>query len=395
MASNDPDPAGERWLGAQEAARYLGVHRSTLSVAVHRGTLVPDWTTPGGHLRFGQETLDRFKTFLERSAVTSDERLVEPLHVLTDITSALGANTAASEICEAAIQRILGALIGIDAAAVVLVNRQTDPPRLEPMTQAGFSEAFIRELQDLYAGGIELATSHVLHTIRPELVSDTECQPLCIGSRRLIRIGGFRAFALFPLARGRQSIGVLALASAAPRTFTTSDRLFLTALSSELSLAITLDRHLSLTGGLIRAAMDQTAGAELTDGTSVTRLLGLRDIFINQADAEDVCALGYDDSGALETNSQRLCALAREAMDMRTFLSRTWRVRGTIHTGMAVGVPLYDDDVGVAVLWRGRRRWSPADYSLLMVFAGACALATGHIQLRQGGAGIEEAETRG
>jgi excisionase family DNA binding protein len=394
MASNNEAPSGDRWFGTQEAARYLGIHRSTLNLAVHRATLMPDRTTPGGHLRFSQETLDRFKSFLERGPVTSDERLIGPLHVLTDTASGLEASSTAKDVCQAAVRSILGSRMGIDAAAVVLVNRHSDPPRLVPITQAGFSKALMDELQRLFSGGVELATSHVLNTLKPEIVGDTERQELRSGTRRLVRMAGIRAYAVYPLMRGSQALGIFIVASTSPRPFTASDRLFLTALASELSLANYLEQYLTLTRNLIHAAMGRPAGPELSGGKPTFRLEGLRELFINQAAAEDICALGFDDGGALEPRHEQLRALAEGALARRTFLSQTWRLHNTVYSGMAVGVPLYDEHaVSVAVLWLGRRPRSPADQALLMVFAGACALASGRVRLETRGQRAAEGKT--
>jgi excisionase family DNA binding protein len=49
------------WLTSSAAAARLGISKSTLLRAVHGGQLRCAYQTPGRHLRFAAEDLDRFR----------------------------------------------------------------------------------------------------------------------------------------------------------------------------------------------------------------------------------------------------------------------------------------------------------------------------------------------
>ncbi len=54
-------PDDRRTLSSASAAAVLGISKATLLRAVHRGWLPPAYRTPGGHLRFRREDLERFQ----------------------------------------------------------------------------------------------------------------------------------------------------------------------------------------------------------------------------------------------------------------------------------------------------------------------------------------------
>ena len=383
MAHHDGDSHIESLFGALDAARYLGIHRSTLHLAVQRGTLVADNTTPGGHLRFRQETLDAFKRHFEHNPITRDESAIAPLEVLRTVSSNLSARRSAADVCQAAADSILHSGMGFDVVAVMLVNHDSGQPELETITSVGLTSEFITEWKQLFKQGTEIATSIVLRSFRPEVVGDTEREHLRYGTGHLVRLSGVRSYAVCPLARGAQGIGALVVASTAPHQFTASDRAFLNAISSELSLAISIQQSLELTSELIQMAMGRSFGPESPAARASSRLERLRDLLLRRTAAEDICVLGFDDGGILSTADLRLCTLAEHARaeEMGIPIMESWKARGEPYTGMAVGAPHYDGQpVSVALLWRGKCTPTTADRVLLLVFAGACALASSHIR---------------
>jgi excisionase family DNA binding protein len=53
-------------LSTSEAAGWLGISKSTLIRAVNRGEIQPAFRTPGRHLRFTMDDLERIKEQLTR-----------------------------------------------------------------------------------------------------------------------------------------------------------------------------------------------------------------------------------------------------------------------------------------------------------------------------------------
>jgi excisionase family DNA binding protein len=53
-------------LSTSEAASWLGISKSTLIRAVNRGEIQPAFRTPGRHLRFTMDDLQRIKDELTR-----------------------------------------------------------------------------------------------------------------------------------------------------------------------------------------------------------------------------------------------------------------------------------------------------------------------------------------
>ncbi len=56
-----PGDDAARTLSSGTAAAMLGISKSTLLRAVRRGWLSSNYHTPGGHLRFVREDLERFQ----------------------------------------------------------------------------------------------------------------------------------------------------------------------------------------------------------------------------------------------------------------------------------------------------------------------------------------------
>jgi putative transposase len=147
--------------------------------------------------------------------------------------------------------------------------------------------------------------------------------------------------------------------------------------------------HLCLTHDLMLAATGSSVKSVLADGRPATRLHLVRDLLVSRTAAEDACALGFHDGSILDTSHQRLRSLAEKALADRSYVHDPWEENGTQYTAMAVRLTLYDEHAAsVAVLWRGEHPQSQPDSSLLIVFAGACALASG--QVRLDGSELEE-----
>jgi hypothetical protein len=385
MSSTDSEPPSERLYGSQEAAQYLGIHRSTLHLACQRGLVVPDLTTPGGHLRFRRETVDRFRAQLARLPATSETAALAPLTALARITSGIIARESAKEICQAAVESIQCAQPGIDGVAVALLDLQSAPPRVPRLVaHVGMSAAYLAEYQRLLDQQTELAVTHVLTTRQPEYIEDTEAEPLRLGSAHLARVADYRSYAVLPLLQGEQGLGTLILASRTAHRFTSGDRLFLDATAAELALAVRIDLYLSLTSDLILYALGRPVLPEPTAGKMIARLAELRELFLNRTDAVDACALGFDDAGSLGARDPALRALAERAVGGEELARSEWERDGVLYTGLAACVVLYDEHTAsVAAAWPGHRPPSQSDRSLLLVFAGACALASGRVKLSE------------
>jgi hypothetical protein len=383
MSRSESEPPKEHLYGAQEAAQYLGIHRSTLHLACQRGLVTPDQTTPGGHLRFRRETLDHFRAQLTYLPATSELAALAPLTALATITSGISARLSAEEICQAAVESIQRAQPGIDGVAVALVDMEAAPPRTPQLiAHTGLPEAFVAEYQRLCDQHIEVAGTYVMKTRQPEYIEDTEVEPLRLGSARLARLAAYRSYAVVPLLQGEQGLGALILASSTPHRFTPSDRLFLDATAAELALAVRIDLYLALTSDLILCALGRPVEPEPTAGKATARLAQLRELLLNRTDAVDVCALGFDDGGSLGAHHPELRALAERAMESEALARGEWFQDDVPYTGLAASIRLYDEQVAsVAAAWPGHRPKSQVDRSLLLVFAGACALASGRVKL--------------
>jgi hypothetical protein len=381
-----PAPS-DRWFGAQEASSFLGVHRSTLHTAVRQGLVAPDGRTPGGHMRFREETLLAFREQLAEGAATSGGGVFAPMHALAGIASLLAQGADLEHISSAAIAGIRSALPSADMTFVaVRAGIPLDPLQLRVVASEGFPQWVFSDYARLNKT-FKFSTAIVLRTGEMEVCEDTSAEPIHTGTARLCQLLHVKAYAVVPIGRNEVR-GVLVCGCRRARVFSEHDRAFLRGIADELAavLAVTGQRdqlaaNLDAARELISDAFARRArcDAELDEwapGDYGRVTSGLRQAFLRLSGATDVCTLGF--GADLTTENARLRSLASTARGAEGSARERWREEGVACSALGVGLPLAGHErAGVAAVWCGERRWHDADSAVLVSFAGAYALAVG------------------
>lgn len=408
MRDRTLESAREHMYGTQEAARYVGVHRSTLHLAVRQGLVVPDERTPGGHVRFTKETLNRFREQLASGSATGEESALAPLRAHATVAHLLAMQHTSDlrKIGAEVVKRVSEVLHNIDACCVARCAPESNERfAFHMVAQQGFPKPVVTAFLRMQAAHTFAATT-VLRTLQPEFREDVVQQQMHAGTAWLSRTWPIGAYAVLPIVAGEEALGVLICISRHPRHFSRQDMLFLHGMADLLALAFSAARGLHVRGTdvnvtpamqLMRLAMDLRSGAVdsglLTlkmQRASVERVTLLVDTFARLTDAHEVCALGFDT--ILPTHNPRLAGMACGACaeeNATRVLREEWDEHDTHYIALATSVPLRVnlpmqqgapsgvDGVlrgAVVALWRGKQPAPQAD-DLLVTLACAYLLA--------------------
>lgn len=397
----------KRMYGTQEAARYLGVHRSTLHLAVRQGLIVPDDRTPGGHVRFSKETLNRFREHLASASATGEETALAPLRAQASVAHLLATHQTSDlhEIGAEVVKRVCAVLRNVDTCCVVrCVPALHEHCRFRMVAQHGLPDAALAAFKRMKANYAFAATT-VLQTLQPEICEDVTQQQVHSGTAWLSHTWPIGAYAVLPIVAIEEPLGVLICVSQHPRHFSRQDLLFLQSMADLLAVALDAARgsHAHATGEsimptmqLMRLALDLRTGAIdsgllslKTPRTTRERISPLVDTFLQLSGAVDVCALGFDT--IVPTCNPRLAGLACGACaeeNAARVLREEWDECGLHHTALATGIPLsvgvQDAAVGMDGVHRGavvahwtRMQPEPGAEDLLVSFACAYLLVLG------------------
>lgn len=398
----------EQMYGTQEAARYLGVHRSTLHLAVRQGLIVPDERTPGGHVRFSKDTLNRFREQLASGSATGEESALAPLRAHATVAHLLAMQHTSDlrEIGAEVVKWVNEVLHNVDACCVARYAPESyERFAFRMVAQKGFPKpvvtAFLR-MQTIHA----FAATTVLRTLQPEIQEDVAQQPVHAGTAWLSRTWPIGAYAVLPIVAGEKALGVLICVNQHPRHFSRQDVLFLRGMADLLAAAFVASRGLDVRAAnvnitpsmqLMRLAIDLRSGA-VDSGllalkgqrARVERVTPLIDTFLRLSGAQEVCALGFDT--IIPPHNPRLAGLACGACaaeNAARVLREEWDEHDAHHIALATSVPLsvnlpvqQDTRTGVdgvlrgavVALWRGQQPAPKAD-DLLVTLACAYLLA--------------------
>jgi GAF domain-containing protein len=386
MSHTPPPDESEHWFGAQEAARFVGIHRSTLHAAVRQGVIVPDGRTPGGHVRFREQTLLAFRHQLAEGSATSSG-VFAPMHVLADLAHLLAVPEDFACLSAAAIDGIRSALSGVDICAVaVRAGDPHDPVRLRAVARHGFPDWVFDSYARLHKT-FKFSTTVALVYGEMEVRSDTSQGTMHTGTARICRALGIGAYAIVPIGAEPDAPGVIICACHRPRDFSDHDRAFLRGIADQLAAALKADSqrdqltaNLDAARELIATALAIRGRASTVDGEPRTLAerarIDLRDVFMRHSGAEHVCALGFH--ADLPVADLHLLEMACKACGSNEPVWDQWREGGVLHTGVGASVPLRTGTRGgVAAAWLGERPQIEADHTLLTAFAGAYVLALG------------------
>lgn len=407
------ESAREHMYGTQEAARYLGVHRSTLHLAVRQGLVVPDERTPGGHIRFSKDTLNRFREHLASNSATGEENALAPLRAQATVAHLLAMHPTIDlrdlrEIGAEVVERVCAVLHGIDACCVVrCIPESHESYAFRMVAQQGFPDRVVTAFVRMRAAQTFAATA-VLRTLQPEIREDVAQQRVHAGTAWLSRTWPIGAYAVLPIVAAEEALGVLICVSHDPRHFSRQDVVFLRGMADLLAVALdsvrgplvrATDTHITPALQLMRLALDLRTGAVdsglLTLKTrrgNLERITPLVDTFLRLSGAQDVCALGFDT--VVPTCDQRLAGLACGACaeeNAARVLREEWDEHDIHHTALATSIPLsvnqpVRQDTGAAgmdggvsrgavvALWRGTPL-PPDAGDLLTTFACGYLLA--------------------
>jgi excisionase family DNA binding protein len=406
--------------GAQAAARMLNIHRSTLHLAVRRGELIPDKTTPGGHVRFTRETLDAFAARLTHEPATTSTR------VLSALARTLAVPNGPEEFCHLTFARIRQALPDLTILGVGLRHPTPDDPHnINPVAQEGLAPGIVERFRQLRPG-TEFASTAVFRTRAPEVCEDTTLAPAVrLGAWGLARRAGLGAYAVLPLvvgsaAAGDTVLGVLVVASPWPRHFPQSDIAFLQSIANDLGVALAYHGQLTRLRSHSRAAIELTqcalklrtalyalpADASAARTTARARAIEtLRQLYLERSSAEHVDMIGLDRGragreldGAGDTGEhrlgwdgaagparrgagatpQQLLDLMEHVHDAGPIQRAQWEETDGVRAGIAMTLPLSREHVvTVGATWRGDSSERVAEEALLAAFGTACILALG------------------
>ncbi len=408
MRDRTLESAREQMYGTQEAARYLGVHRSTLHLAVRQGLIVPDERTPGGHVRFSKDTLNRFREQLASGAATGEESALAPLRAHATVAHLLATQHTGDlrEIGAEVIKWVNEVLHNVDACCIArCAPASYERFAFRMVAQNGFPKpvvtAFLR-MQTVHA----FAATTVLRTLQPEIQEDMEQQQVHAGTAWLSRTWPIGAYAVLPIVAREEALGVLICVCQHPRHFSRQDVLFLRGMADLLAAAFVTARGLDVgntdvnsapTMQLMRLAIDLRSGA-VDSGllalkrqrASVERVTPLVDTFLRLSGAQEVCAMGFDT--IVPTHNPRLAGLACGACaaeNAARVLREEWDERDAHYIALATSIPLSVhlpvppdartsmDGVlrgAVVALWRDKQPAPRAD-DLLVTLACAYLLA--------------------
>ncbi len=400
----------EQMYGTQEAARYLGVHRSTLHLAVRQGLVVPDERTPGGHVRFSKDTLNRFREQLASGAATGEENALAPLRAHATVAHLLAMQHTSDlrEIGAEVVKWVSEVLHNVDACCVASCAPEAyERFAFRMVAQRGFPKpvvtAFLR-MQTVHT----FAATTALRTLQPEIQEDVAQQQVHAGTTWLSRTWPIGAYAVLPIVAGAEALGVLICVCQHPRHFSRQDVLFLRGMADLLAAAFATARgpHVHDTDvnntpamQLMRLAIDLRSGAidsglltQKAQRTHMERVTPLVDAFLHLSGAQEVCAMGFDT--VIPTHNPRLAGLACGACAAENagrVLREEWDEHDTHHIALATSIPLsvtlplqQDARTGadgvlrgaVVALWRGKQPVPKAD-DLLVTMACAYLLALG------------------
>ncbi len=390
MPPEDPASAAPaRWLGAHEAAGFLGIHRSTLHAAVRQGAIVPDAHTPGGHMRFREQTLIAFRDRLAEGSATAGT-LFASVGALGDLARLLGECAPFERVCNAAIAGIQTALPGVDICAIaVRADDPLDPAGLRCVVSAGVPDWAFADYVRLHRT-FKFATAVTLRSGEMELCEDTASESMHTGTARICRALRLGAYAILPIGAGRQTFGVLNCSCHRPHLFSDHERAFLRGVADHLAAAYVTGAHLdalrlhvAVTSELTAAALGMRARrereAEIPCDTAPAGddpRTELGDIFRRLTGAARICAVGFGVD--LLDDDRHLQELACAARDSKEPARRQWREGGILYTGVAVGVPTgMGSRAAAAAAWSGERQSLHGDSALLASFVAAYTLAVG------------------
>lgn len=387
--------ARERFVGTQEAARRLGIHRSTLFLAVQRRVVVPDHVTPGGHYRFSETTLAKFREHMAREGVTSDEMAFAPMRTLAEIARDILPDADPHAACATALDGIAEALDGAEMCLVALrPTHATDCYTLRTAASRNFPEWMVAEYaRHRHEGRVQYATKVVLRTGAPQVCEDTHTDPTYNGTASATRRAGIRAFAVFPIRCEEAATGVLVVASTHPHRFIERELTFLQGVADELGALLRTRMYAASLASAAEMARELTTRAlelhacvtqDAAHGRDEARISAtLAGAFRRGTGALDVRAYGF----VPETHSPRddsadnmLRALAERATRTEADEAAVehWADADGITTGLAVRVVLPSGGFGaIAARYPGRRTPSEVDRSLLLTFGATYALALG------------------
>ncbi len=426
LLNHSAGAAHRDWFGAQAAASFLGLHRSTVYLAVQRKQLIPDHFTPKGHARFRLETLEQFREHIVGAAATSDAPLFAPVKTLSDLAHAVNGVApapsptklarneqvakAVKDVCDSAVKAIRAAPLSIPNCCIALrAFDPRDPTGLRLAASEGFTPNFMRDYEWLrHQPTITFATHAALETHEPQFCVDAkEPQVMRNGTTQLLKAHGLRSFAIFPIMGGPVALGILLLASPEPRHFQPHEITFLLGVAEQVATAVTshtravrLRDYAEACRDLTQLGLAQRARLTARNATATelhaekrAAIIQLLTIVLRCADADGVCALGFD-GGAIADASPELAALTQQALSADTtadgvchvtggrvgagdYYTDDWRAHGVAYNGLAIGVPLgADQRAAVGAMWRRPTAWSDEDHLLLVTLAGACAMVS-------------------
>lgn len=403
--------SGEHLYGAQEAAEFLGIHRSTLHLAVTRNVLVPDAHTPGGHLRFRRETLERFAARLKREPATNNS------HVLSELVDTLSSHEGDVAFCHRTFARIRQAIPALTMCAVTLhAPTPQDPFALDQLAEEGFPEG-VHQLFTEMRPGMEFASTTVLRTREPQVCEDTtKVRRLRLGTLRLVRRMEMGAFAILPILVKDNLLGLLEVASPRPRQIAPAEVSFLQSIADDLGVALSCHDHLKdLRSGLLaiaeltvrahalhatiaaNASLPSDPARDDVSGEGMRNRLGkalgeLRDIFVRGSGAAVASVLcgavpifalavpGKAPSACVSAGWCRLSSLLESASASTTPLREQWDGEDGPYEAIALSLPVEGGErCTVGACWHSTRLEPEADEVQLLAFGGACALVLGAV----------------
>lgn len=380
-APDEPPRSGRGRHGqlysSHAAADYLGIHRSTLHLAVRRQKIVPDAYTPGGHARFRQETLERFRERLSIDSATGGDG--SSARALAGAVASLSHFTDLEPVCEAVVSAAMAVCPSFAASWVIACDDECPG---DTGWRLLASQGLSRQVETQYRWlrrqpRAEFISGVVVRQGTPFICGDILAQGAEIpeGSRQSFTLGGFRSCVALPCSSDGATLGLLVGMGRVPCDFSEPELIALGNLAEIVAVALrrwrrdeATRRQAEAIGELMRQS--QSVGPTAHGATPLT---SLRAICQQGAKAKLV-----REWGLFATPDAEAPALLSNLLRTAAAQGATQRAEWTDADGRAVAIATpapaaARGPAAVGAIWRRQDLRTGMEVALLQVYAQVCA----------------------
>lgn len=362
--------AYERLYAAQAAAELLGIHRTTLYLAVRKMKLIPDAYTPGGHVRFRRETLERFRDRLTLDSATGGDGSIA--RAVARAVASLSHCITLQPVCEAVVDAALMACPGFETCMVVAHDeRCRSGSDLRLLAERGLPERVSREYRFLRRRpGLDFITAQVARSRTPFLCGDVLSTSAAVPEGGLLTLsgGGYHSCAALPCASDDVTLGLLICLGHAPCDLSEPESVALGNLADVLTVALRRQRREEATRRQSAAIGELMRQAQLPASDGVDPFSEARRICRQGAQARLVGEWGLIESNVPQPLADLLRAAANTAAPQRA----EWIEQDGPRVALAISAQAPGHPAAVGAVWRRQDFGAGMELALLHVYAQTC-----------------------